>query len=98
MRWLVWLVLGLLVYLAVRSRAKTLQENFRNSARAEFDAQAGASAQPAAKPSSPIENMVACSYCQLYLPASEAISANDHYFCCEEHAQYYSNASSKPAA
>jgi len=91
MRWLVWLAFGALVYFAMRSRARAMQENLRRAAREHVDAQAG-SGSPFAPPSSaPIsaENMVACSYCQLYLPASEAISRMNDHFCCEEHAQLH---------
>jgi len=32
-------------------------------------------------------NMVACDYCGIHLPQSEAVSQEDHYYCCKEHAR-----------
>lgn len=32
-------------------------------------------------------NMVACKYCGLHIPETEAIKRGDHYYCCEEHAE-----------
>jgi hypothetical protein len=85
MRLLVWLVLVALVYLAVRSKVRSLQENSRNAARAEFEAQAATQKKATTTP----ENMVACEYCHIYLPASEAVSlvtpSSSHFFCSEDH-------------
>ena len=95
MRVLVWLGLGVLVYLALRSRARTMQQNMRNSMRAEFEAQsrAGAtSAPPGTRAVAPAENMVACAYCQVYLPASEALGQSNQHFCCEEHSRLFATA------
>jgi hypothetical protein len=86
MKFLVWFLLGLLVYWALRSQARRHQ-NKRNAA--------SERAQPTPKSSKPIEKMVACSYCQIYLPTSEAIhlvdGSSEHYFCSEEHAKLYKN-------
>jgi uncharacterized protein len=32
-----------------------------------------------------IGNMVRCETCGLHIPDTEAIKANGHYYCCEEH-------------
>jgi hypothetical protein len=95
MKFLVWFLLGLLVYWALRSQTlrnqkkrnrKFDQDHMRNNMR---------NTAEGSKPSKPIENMVACSYCQIYLPASEAIhlvdASSELYFCSEEHAGLYSN-------
>jgi uncharacterized protein len=29
--------------------------------------------------------MVSCGHCGLYLPQSEAVSAGDRFYCCDEH-------------
>ncbi len=96
MRWLVWLIFGLVIYLAVRSRVKTMQNNLRNAVQAEMAAQAAAMQPP--RPAPPPENMVACAYCQIYIPASEAVHlvtpTADRYFCCEDHLRMNSNPSS----
>jgi len=85
MRLLVWLVLAALVYLAIRSKARSMRENIRNAARAEFEAQAATQKKATTTP----ENMVACEYCHIYLPASEAVSvvtpSSSQFFCSEEH-------------
>jgi len=102
MKLLVWALLGLLVYWALRSQAKRNREKFK--AKSGQDTMRSGSAQPPPKSATsaekPIENMVACSYCQIYLPASEAIhlvtAASEHYFCSEEHARLHSNADANP--
>jgi len=33
------------------------------------------------------EEMVRCAHCQVYLPQSEALKQNDHYWCSPEHAK-----------
>lgn len=59
------------------------------AARARRDAQAaaGQSAADAASPARPADAdmMVACSICDLHLPASEAIFAHGRVYCCEAH-------------
>lgn len=32
------------------------------------------------------ENLVACQYCQLFTPQSQAVKLNGCYYCCQEHA------------
>lgn len=87
MRLLLWLVLGLIVYFALRSKARSMRDTMRGAVKAEMDA--AAAAQNQQRPPMPAENMVACAQCQLYLPASEAIhlqtATAEQFFCCEEH-------------
>ncbi|MCD6026238.1 MAG: hypothetical protein K0R08_757 [Solimicrobium sp.] len=93
MKLLFWLLLGVIVYWALRkqtlhkpaqrSQTKFDPKNLRKTATTPF------------RPSSaPVENMVECSYCQIYLPASEAIQvkslSSEHYFCTKEHAKLHS--------
>ncbi len=96
MRLLGWLVLGVLVFLALRSRTRTMKDNLRASMQAEFDAQSAA--KPAAPSSAPVENMVSCAYCQLYLPVSEALTYAEHEFCCEEHLRLFVQKSASQSA
>ncbi len=111
MRLLGWLLFGLLIYGALRSKItsrrrqnKYSQTNNRpdNIHEATYTKQKSPgvhSARSTSSTSVPIENMVVCSYCQIYLPASEAIypitpiitTSPLHYFCCEEHAKLYKN-------
>jgi uncharacterized protein len=32
-----------------------------------------------------VESMVACRRCGVNMPRSDAITADDHYYCCEQH-------------
>jgi uncharacterized protein len=87
MRFLLWLVLGLIVYFALRSKVRSMRETMREAVKAEMDA--AVAAQNQQRPPIPAENMVACAHCHLYLPASEAIHlqtpTSEQFFCCEEH-------------
>ena len=93
MRLLVWLGLALVVYLALKSKARSMQEKMRKAA--EFEAQAAS--QPAQRSAGAVENMVACAHCQLYLPASEAIHlttpSSELFFCSEAHLRLHSSQS-----
>jgi len=42
--------------------------------------------QPAAAKS---ERVVSCAYCQVHVPESEAVSADGHFFCGDEHRDAY---------
>ncbi|MEI6416040.1 MAG: PP0621 family protein, partial [Pseudomonadota bacterium] len=33
------------------------------------------------------EKMVVCAHCHIHVPESEAVTADEHHFCCEEHRQ-----------
>jgi uncharacterized protein len=98
MKLLLWLLLGLLIYWALRSQIKRNQ-NRRNQS--PFEGNSMRSSAPP-KSAAPVENMVACAYCQLYLPASDAIrsadSTTEHYFCSAEHAKLYSDSAKKTHA
>jgi len=87
MRLLIWLALALIVYFAIRSKIRSMREEMRASVKSEFEAASASQNQQRA--AVPAENMVACGYCQLYLPASEAIHlqtpTSAQFFCCEEH-------------
>ena len=101
MRVLIWLALALIVYLALKSKARRMQENMRNAVRAEFEAQAASQANQAnqanQRPNAPAENMVACAHCQIYLPASEAVHLttpnSELFFCSEAHLRLHSSQS-----
>ncbi len=100
MRALIWLILALIVYLALRSKARSMQDNMRNAVRAEFEAQAASQAQNQTRQqraSVPVENMVACAHCQIYLPASEAVHLttpqSELFFCSEAHLRLHSSQS-----
>jgi uncharacterized protein len=82
MKLLMWLALGLIVYWALRNQIKRQQQRGHT----QFE-------QHSKNTSAPVENMVACAYCQLYLPASEAIhdSSSNQYFCSEEHAKLHAS-------
>jgi len=112
MKLLVWLLFGLLVYWALRSQMKRNQQKRNqerynasrsNSTHHYVGGSGRSSAQPSPHTSTPVESMVACSYCQIYLPASEAIhqpaaGSSEHYFCSAEHAELHAKSSSKQSA
>ncbi len=97
MRWLTWLALGILVYLALRTKARDMQENSRSQHRRaqSSHSESAWSEMPGSAPERPsaavsasaAETMVACAYCEVYFPASEAITSAGQHFCCEEHAR-----------
>lgn len=41
--------------------------------------------RPADTASSKTAKMVKCAYCNVYLPESESISAEQQFYCCEAH-------------
>jgi uncharacterized protein len=80
MRLLVWLVLGLLVYFALRSKLRssshpssTPRQQAHSGQANDHGTQAGA------------ETMVSCAHCGMYIPASEAISQSGRSYCSDEH-------------
>jgi hypothetical protein len=101
MRWLTWIALGFLVYFALKSKRRPMggKGNPREQrAHTPFgEAQSDPLGFRDASASSVVagESMVACSYCQLFIPVSEAFplkhgtfSGNvEAFFCCEEHRQ-----------
>ena len=99
MRLLIWLALAVIVFFAIRSKLRSMRDNMRNAAKAEFEAQADIQKQASAPP----ENMVACAYCQIYLPASEAVKvvtpSSSQFFCSEDHLRLHAGgATPAPAA
>jgi len=102
MRLLLWLVMGLIVYFAIRSKVRRMREEMRAAVKAEFDAGAANQNQHQnqnpQRAAIPAEDMVACAHCHLYLPASEAIHlqspSSGQFFCCEEHLRMHANQSS----
>lgn len=72
MRLILWLVLGLLVLFALRSKSKPSKEAMPTSV--ERDGQA-----------KEVELMLCCSHCGVYFPASEAVRQDQQIFCCPEH-------------
>lgn len=40
-----------------------------------------------AKPERLAATMKKCAYCGVHIPAGEAVIRDEHYFCCEDHAQ-----------
>ncbi|HZX27043.1 MAG TPA: PP0621 family protein [Telluria sp.] len=70
-RLLFWIGLAVLVYMALRSRFRSVSG----------PAQQGG--KPAAPP--PAEAMACCAHCHIYFPASEAVRADGLDYCCPAH-------------
>jgi uncharacterized protein len=81
MRLLVWLALGLLVYLALRSKLRS--SGHAASSPHQPPQQPGQTGDQQRKASA--ETMVSCVHCGVYIPASEAISHSGRIFCSDEH-------------
>ncbi|MFC3109092.1 PP0621 family protein [Undibacterium arcticum] len=79
MRLLVWLVLGLLVYFALRSKLRS-SGHAASTPQQPHPAQTGDQGSHASA-----EAMVICAHCGIYIPASEAISQSGRIFCSDEH-------------
>jgi uncharacterized protein len=83
LRILIWVGLIFLVILAIRKNIRTTinkaHKRHRNP-----DAQMNESS---IAPEKPMEAMVCCATCQVYIPASEAIIKNDATYCSVEHSQ-----------
>ena len=92
MRVLIWLIFFLVLFLAVKSRIRAMQENMRKAVNEEFEAQAAQ--RPVPQTEKQAENMVACAHCQLFLPASEAVQlvtpSSRQYFCSDAHFKAFS--------
>lgn len=41
---------------------------------------------PEPKSAAPVERMVRCAHCGVFLPLSEAVARADEHYCCEQHA------------
>ena len=72
MRLLVWILLALIVFLALRKKWTS------NQSKATFTQQPAKSEEG--------EAMLACAYCQVFFPASEAVFRNEKAYCSAEHA------------
>lgn len=92
MRMLMWLGLAILVYLAIR---KSIRTNKPPANSAQSDAsqlsdgpfgQAPGAPHHAGTPSGQAEAMLACDHCQIYFPASEAVTRSAKHYCSQEHA------------
>ena len=94
MNWLGWFVLVGVVYWALRIKIQASKRN-QTSAFNGFSTTSSAGASQSSNASAnAAEAMVACTYCQLYLPISEALvgpssMGQSHYFCCAEHRQLH---------
>lgn len=92
MRLLMWLGLAVLVYLAVR---KSFRSNQAPSKTEQVDENAwGDNTFPQSPASKRVEAMLNCAHCQVYFPASEAVSRGTHQYCCIEHAEAASKSDS----
>lgn len=83
MRLLMWLLLAVLVIFALRKKAQTssasAQTMQKNQATSPQQTQSDVADSSA-------ETMLCCQYCQLYIPASEAVLRGEKVFCCAAHA------------
>lgn len=82
MRILIWLGLIFLVILAIRKNIRTTIHKAQSSHRNTNEAQMNDTLSAQEKP---MEAMVCCATCQVYIPASEAIIKNDVTYCSVEH-------------
>lgn len=82
MKVLMWLLLGVLVYFALRKNFKSTFTKNPPPASAwqspVLDPEQGTGAA--------VEDMVCCLHCQIHIPASEAIMRGNAAYCCLEHA------------
>lgn len=76
LRILFWLILGGLVYFALRKKFQSLQAEQREQVEQ----------QRKAETSTEVESMLVCAHCGTYFPASEAVKdAGGQVFCSQEH-------------
>lgn len=87
MRLLMWLLLGVLVYFALRKSVKSPFSKMPPPA-SPWDANAHDTdnADAAQAAGGVVENMLCCEACQIHFPASEAVRRGDHVYCCAQHA------------
>lgn len=88
MKLLMWLVLAVLVILAIRKKAKPLTQDSMRSRNAETTSDASSFDMPATA-AAPVETMVCCAHCQIYLPASEAVIREPQTYCSSAHADLH---------
>jgi uncharacterized protein len=84
MKFLLWLAIGFAVIWLLRSKKQQIHTETSQHRRA----------APSDRREIGTERMVRCVHCDLYLPASEAISnSSGQVFCCQEHRSKHSPAS-----
>lgn len=88
MKLLVWLMLGFLVYLAVRKNMRSSNQSKPRPTWTE-EQQESTHYRKAPGPDHASETMVSCAQCQVFIPSSEAVRRGTQIFCCEEHAQQF---------
>lgn len=85
MKLLVWLLLGVLVYFAVRKNLRAASDKKPQNQSSVNDWADASSTYSANKKES--EAMLNCAHCQVYFPTSEAVVRGSLNFCCLEHAE-----------
>lgn len=76
LRILFWLILGGLVYFALRKKFQSLRAEQREQVEQ----------QRATEKSTEVESMLVCAHCGTYFPASEAVKdVGELVFCSQEH-------------
>ena len=88
MRLLLWLLLGFLVYLAIRKNIQSTTSKKPGPTWSSDEQESAQAAHPSAS-DKPSETMVACAQCQVFIPSSEAVRRGTLVFCCDEHAQQF---------
>ncbi len=89
MRIILWLLLGVLVILALKKKARDMQ-----SRTFQTPPEAAPSSAPSAAPGHAVrdaEDMVSCAHCQLYVPVSEAVLRGELHFCSVAHADQHTH-------
>lgn len=85
MRIILWLLLGVLVILALKKKARDMQSRtFQTPPEAAPSAAPGHAVRDA-------EDMVSCAHCQLYVPVSEAVLRGELHFCSAAHADQHTH-------
>jgi hypothetical protein len=89
MRLLVWIILGVVVYLALRKKSQNIGRP--DAASGTWNGERNGSDSNSKKTTAGVaqgqgETMVCCVQCQVYVPASEAIVRGDKAYCCQAHA------------
>ncbi|CAN5763986.1 hypothetical protein BH11PSE12_BH11PSE12_30930 [soil metagenome] len=101
MRALLWLILAVLVIVALRKKTQLPSSMWQSgrAPQAEPASESEAPVPPMAASTTgsadtsdtivdgKVEKMLCCTYCQLYIPASEAIIRDEKVFCCAAHAK-----------
>ena len=97
MRALMWLILALLVIVALRKKTQLPSSMWQSGRAPQSEPEAPVPPMAASTTGTvdssdtivdgKVEKMLCCAYCQLYIPASEAIIRNEKVFCCAAHAK-----------